>query len=60
MTPLAGSNDLLLEQERRKGSWSEVARGSARKLIKIISGDTRGTFHGLGALERIAAGVQGA
>jgi len=51
ITPLADSDDLLLEQERRKGSWSEIARGSARKLIKIIASDTKGTFHGLGALD---------
>src|SRR4051794_29741565 len=29
VTPLADSVDLVLERERRKGSWSEVARGSA-------------------------------
>src|SRR5438270_5434150 len=48
ITPLA--DDLLLEVERR--SWNEVARGSAPKLIKVIAGDTRGTFHGLGSLDR--------
>jgi hypothetical protein len=47
ITPLA--DDLLLEVERR--SWSEVARGSAQKLIKVIAGDARGTFHGLGSLD---------
>src|SRR3954451_22132806 len=52
VTPLANSADLLLEQERRKGSWSEIARGSARKLIKTIAGDTKGTFHGLGLLDK--------
>jgi hypothetical protein len=52
VTPLAESADLLLEQERRKGSWSEIARGSARKLIKAVSSDTQGTFHGLGALDQ--------
>src|SRR6266478_2815591 len=52
ITPLADSNDLLLEQERGKGSWSEIDRGSARTLIKTIAGDTKGTFHGLGALDQ--------
>lgn len=52
VTPLADSNDLLLEQERHKGSWSEIDRGSARKLIKTVAGDTKGTFHGLGALDQ--------
>ena len=51
ITPLAGSNALLLEQERHRGSWCEIDRGSARKLIKTIAGDTKGTFHGLGALD---------
>ncbi len=52
VTPLADSADLLLEQEHRKGSWSEIARGSARKLIKTIASDTKGTFHGLGLLDK--------
>src|SRR5438067_7817180 len=47
ITPL--TDDLLLEVERR--SWKEVARGLAQKLIKVIAGDTRGTFHGLGSLD---------
>ena len=47
ITPL--KDDLLLEVERR--SWSEVARGAAQKLIKLIAGDTKGTFHGLGSLD---------
>lgn len=48
ITPLA--DDLLLEVERR--SWSEIARGPAKKLVRLIAGDTKGTFHGLGALDR--------
>jgi hypothetical protein len=52
ITPLADSNDLLLEQERRKGSWTEIARGSAKKLIKTVASDMKGTFHGLGALDK--------
>jgi hypothetical protein len=52
VTSLAETADLLLEQERRKGSWSEIARGSARKLIKAVASDTEGTFHGLGALDQ--------
>ncbi len=52
VTPLAESADFLLEQERRKGSWSEVARGSVKKLMKTVAGDTRGTFHGLGVLDK--------
>jgi hypothetical protein len=52
VTPLADPADLLLEQERRKGTWSEVARGSVKKLMKAVAGDTKGTFHGLGALDK--------
>ncbi len=48
ITPLA--DELLLEHERR--SWHEIARGSAQKLIKVIAGDTKGTFHGLGYLDQ--------
>jgi len=41
----------LLEQERGTGLWCKIAQGSGRKLMKLIAGDTRGTFHGLGALD---------
>ena len=52
ISPLAGAKkELLLEKPYRKGTWSEVARGQAAKLIKAIAGDTRGTFHGLGFLD---------
>lgn len=46
ITPLAGS--LLLEVQHR--SWKEVAKGSARQIIRAIASDTQGTFHGLGSL----------
>ena len=53
ITPLAGAKkDLLLETERRNGSWFEVAEGLAAKLIKVIASDSKGTFHGLGALDK--------
>jgi hypothetical protein len=52
ITPLADSNTLLLEQERRKGNWSEIDKGSAKKLIRTVASDTKGTFHGLGALDK--------
>jgi len=54
ITPLANpEGDLLLEVEYREGSWSEVARGSAQKLIWAVAGDTKGTFHGLGSLDKV-------
>src|SRR4051794_13476538 len=52
VTPLTDSVDLLLEQERRNGNWFEFARGSIKKLMKALAGDTKGTFHGLGALDK--------
>jgi hypothetical protein len=54
ITPLANSeSDLLLEVEYREGSWSEVARGSAQKLVRAVASDTKGTFHGLGSLDKV-------
>jgi hypothetical protein len=53
ITPLADSDDLLLETEYRAGRWSEVARGSAPKPIRAIASDTEGTFHGLGSLDKV-------
>ncbi|MGO8749983.1 MAG: hypothetical protein ACLQNE_28895 [Thermoguttaceae bacterium] len=53
ITPLAGEkNELLLEAKGRRGGWFEVARGSARGLIGVITNDREGTFHGLGALDK--------
>jgi hypothetical protein len=48
ITPV--DDEFLLEHEGR--SWHEIARGSPPKLIKVIAGDTKGTFHGLGALDQ--------
>jgi hypothetical protein len=53
ITPLAGLDaGLLLEVEHRKGSWSEVARGSAQKVIRTVASDSEGTFHGMGSLDK--------
>jgi len=30
--------------------WHEVKKGTAKTLIEHIASDTKGTFHGLGAL----------
>ena len=61
ITPLTSAKHaLLLETERRQGSWFEVAEGSAAELIKVIASDSKGTFHGLGfldaSLRRLGAG----
>lgn len=53
VTPLANTkNDLLLEVETKNGNWSEICRGTIRKIKDAIANDTKGTFHGLGALDK--------
>lgn len=52
ITPLEESNDFLLEVEHHRNRWSEIAIGSPQKLIRVVAGDKRGTFHGLGTLDR--------
>ena len=53
ITPLTDSAaSLLLEVEYRKGSWSEIAKGSVQKVMNAIANDTKGTFHGLGSLNK--------
>ena len=53
MTPLvAPRRKLLLEVEKSKGNWYEVKKGFAKTLIEHIANDTKGTFHGLGTLNR--------
>ncbi len=53
ITPLTKPKDaLLLETEYQKGSWTEIARGSAQELIDRVVGDIKGTFHGLGVLDK--------
>jgi hypothetical protein len=53
ITPLlTAKGALLLEVQRRRGSWHEVAEGSVQRLIKAIASDTKGTFHGLGSLDK--------
>lgn len=51
LTPLGDpSQQLLLEVQHRKNQWSQIDTGSPEKLIKLVAGDTQGTFHGLGSL----------
>jgi hypothetical protein len=53
ITPLAAAKGaLLLEVENRTGSWSEVAKGSAQKVINAVASDTTGRFHGLGSVDK--------
>lgn len=57
-TPLEGFDDiLLLEVEHRKGNWSHIMEGTAAEVITTITSDTKGTFHGLGALDASLRGA---
>jgi len=40
---------MLLESPRRN-SWTEHKRGQLATVLKVLEGDTQGTFHGLGSL----------
>ena len=52
ITPLGGrSHDLLLEVPYGQNQWSKVGTGSPEKLIELVAGETKGTFHGLGSLD---------
>ncbi len=52
-TPLENSaGDLVLEVKKRQGNWHEITRGTAAQIIDCIASDTKGTFHGLGALDK--------
>ncbi len=48
ITPL-GARSLLLESPRRN-SWTEHKRSQLTTVLKVLEGDTLGTFHGLGSL----------
>jgi hypothetical protein len=51
-TPLDNAEEsLLLEAEKRKGSWYTVVQGTAEEIIGALASDAKGTFHGLGALD---------
>ncbi len=53
ITPVADfQQDLLLEVEKRKGNWYQVAGGTTGEIISKIADDSQGTFHGLGTLNK--------
>ena len=53
ISPLADTaKSLLLEVEYRRSSWSQVALGSVQKLVNALANDRKGTFHGLGSLNK--------
>jgi hypothetical protein len=47
ITPLS-PRSMLLETPRRN-SWDEYKRGQLTTVLKIVEGDSTGTFHGLGS-----------
>jgi len=53
ITPLDKSpGELLLEAPCGENQWSRVGAGSPKKIIGLVAGDTKGTFHGLGTLDK--------
>src|SRR6266581_2479924 len=53
ITPLQQPpGELLLEAPYGQDQWSGVGTGSPEHLIKLLAGDTKGTFHGLRALDK--------
>ena len=53
VTPLVTPQDnLLLEVEFGHDKWKEIAKGKVRTITNAISGDKKGTFHGLGTLDK--------
>jgi len=53
ITPLVQPpGELLLEVPYGQNQWSRAGTGSPEQLIKMVAGDTKGTFHGLGALDK--------
>jgi len=48
ITPLAPR--LMLLESPRRNSWTEHKRGQLGTVLKVLEGDTQGTFHGLGSL----------
>ena len=44
--------ELLLEAPYGQAQWSRVGTGSPERLITVVAGDGKGTFHGLGALDK--------
>ena len=53
ITPLTSrQKPYLFEKEKSKNNWYEIVKGSITKIIDTIANDTKGTFHGLGALDK--------
>ncbi len=54
ITPL-GPRPVQLEAPHRN-SWTERRRGQLATVLKVLEGDTEGTFHGLGSLTKTHRG----
>ncbi|MFC1652489.1 hypothetical protein ACFL3F_02105 [Planctomycetota bacterium] len=53
VTPLARpADEFLLEVEYGKNNWKHIKQGKVRTIVNAVSGDQRGSFHGLGILDK--------
>jgi len=52
ITPITGSRDGFLLDAPRRDTWREIAQGSLPMTLRLIAQDDKGTFHGLGAIEK--------
>jgi len=48
ITPL--DSEVMLLESPRGSNWTEHKRGPLATVLKVVEGDTAGTFHGLGCL----------
>jgi hypothetical protein len=53
VTPIAGKKCIfLLDAKKMNENWYEVMQGTLQEVLNSITNDTRGTFHGLGTLDK--------
>jgi hypothetical protein len=53
VSPRSRTKDhFLLDAQKTNGNWYEVMQGTIEEVLHALAYDTRGTFHGLGALEK--------
>jgi hypothetical protein len=53
ITPLySRQKPYLFETETSRNNWYKIVQGSIAKIINSVTTDTKGTFHGLGTLDK--------
>ena len=53
VTPLVTPKEnFMLEVESGKNNWKEITKGKIKTITNAVSGDQKGTFHGLGVLDK--------